>query len=188
MKVVACLVAMITAAALYGTRTDYVNVKRKFASIEQRQTKPGSRVPLTSSEINAYVETELPQVAPPGVRKPRVELHGNNTATGSLVVDFLKLRSAKGKSSNWLLRKLLEGEHEVKATALVRSGGGTATVDLQRVEVGGIPISGAALDFLIRNYLVPNYPEAKIGRPFQLHKQVDRLEVQPGIAYVVLKR
>ena len=55
--------------------------------------------------------------------------------------------------------------------------GGKATVDLKRVEVSGIPIEGAALDFLVENYLIPNYPDAKIGRPFALHKRVDRIGV-----------
>ena len=82
------------------------------------------------------------------------------------------------------MRKLLEGEREVAVTARVSSGYGKATVHLQRVEVSGIPIEGTALDFLINNYLVPNYPEAKIGRPFELHKRVDRIEVSPGVAYI----
>jgi hypothetical protein len=60
-------------------------------------------------------------------------------------------------------------------------------VDLQRVEVSGVPISGAALDFLVDNYLIPNYPDAKIGRPFTLPKRVDRIEVTSGIAYVITK-
>ncbi|MGH9659852.1 MAG: hypothetical protein ACRD96_14985, partial [Bryobacteraceae bacterium] len=56
---------------------------------------------------------------------------------------------------------------------------GQATVDVQRVEVSGVPIEGAALDFLITNYLVPHYPDAKIGRPFNMHRNIDRLEIRP---------
>lgn len=187
MKPVVWLVLLLATTALYGTRAEYATVRQKFQSIE-RQAQPGSRVPISSQELNAYVQTELPRVAPAGVRKPWVQLQGNNTATGGILVDFVRVRSAKGQSTNWFLRKLLEGERELKVTALVRSGGGTATVDIQRVEVGGLPIQGAALDFLIKNYLRPNYPEAKIGQPFKLHKRVDRLEVQPGMAYVVMKK
>lgn len=188
MRKTCILAVMLSVGALSASRSDYVNVKQKFASIERESAKPGSRVALSAKELNAYVEAELPQHAPPGVRRPHVELHGNDSATGTILVDFLKIRSAKGKTNNWLIRQLFEGEHEVKVTAHVRSGGGTATVDLQRVEIGGVPISGSALDFVVRNYLIPNYPDAKIGRPFKLHKQVDRVEVQPGVAYVVLKR
>jgi hypothetical protein len=130
------------------------------------------------------VQAELPIVAPRGIREPKVELLGNNTATGRAMVDFLTLRSAQGKQPSWLIRKLLEGEREVAVTTRIESGGGKATVNLQRVEISGIPIEGAALDFVINNYLIPNYPEAKIGRPFALHKRVDKIEVSPGVAYV----
>lgn len=181
-------IALLAAVTLAATRTDYVNVKRKFQSIETQQAKPGSRIAISSQELNAYVQTELPQVAPPGIRNPHVVLHGANTATGSALIDFLKLRSAQGQSTNWIMRKLLEGEREVKVTTSISSANGMATVNIQRVEVGGIPIQGATLDFLIRNYLIPNYPEAKIGQPFGLHHRVDHVEVAAGVAYVVLKR
>jgi hypothetical protein len=180
-------VLIVTAGASLASRTEYLNAQKKFQQIDKRQVKPGSRVAISAGELNAYVQAELPKVAPPGIRRPVVRLHGNDTATGTALVDFVKLRSAQGKPPNWLLRKLLEGEHEVEVTTRVRSGGGRATVDLQRVEVAGIPISGSALDFLVQNYLIPNYPEAKIGKPFSLGKSVERIEVQPGVAYVVTK-
>ncbi|MEJ7608574.1 MAG: hypothetical protein WKF37_20465 [Bryobacteraceae bacterium] len=175
-------------ATLLGSRTDYLSAQRKFQQIEKSQVKPGARIQLSSEEINSYVAAELPKVAPSGIRNPKVVLRGANTATGYALIDFIKLRSAQGKPPGWLLRQLLQGEHEVSVQARVRSGGGSATVDLQSVEVAGVPISGAALDFLIQNYVLPNYPEAKIGRPFKLHKRVDSLEVQPGTAFVVIKR
>jgi hypothetical protein len=149
--------------------------------------RPGSRIAISSQELNAYVAAELPKVAPPGVRRPQVFLHGNNVATGKAMIDFVKLRSAQGKPPGWLLRKLLEGEHEVAVTTRLRSSGGTATVDLEQVEIAGVPISGSALDFLIRNYLQPNYPTAKIGQPFALGYGLDRIEVGRDVAYVVMR-
>ena len=180
--------AVIGAAGFAGvSRTDYLNAKKKFQALDKQSMKPGTRVSLTATELNAYVQAELPTVAPPGIRNPVVELHGNNVATGRAKIDFLKLRSAKGKATSWMMRKLLEGERDVAVTTRVTSSKGSATVDLQRVEVSGVPISGAALDFLVNNYLIPNYPDAKIGRPFALPKRVDRIEVTPGVAYVVTK-
>jgi hypothetical protein len=188
MRRLLALTALLAAGTLGASRTDYLSAKRKFQSIENNQAKPGSRVPLSAEELNAYVETELPQVAPPGIRQPHVVLHGSNTATGSALIDFIKLRSAQGKSTPWLLKQMLAGEREVKVTTRIKSANGNATVNLERVEVGGLPISGSALDFIIENYLIPNYPEAKIGKPFGLHKRVDRIEVANGVAYVILKR
>jgi hypothetical protein len=181
------LSVLAATSVMVGSRSDYQSVQRKFQQIEKQQTRPGSRIPITARELNAYVQTELPKVAPPGVRKPSVELLGDNRASGRALVDFVRLRSAQGKPPNWLVRKLLEGEHDVRVTTRVRSGGGKAVVDIEQVEVAGLPISGGALDFLIQNYLVPNYPDAKIGRPFDLKYGMDRIEVTPGTAYVVMQ-
>src|SRR2546425_608530 len=141
-------IVMLVSTLAVASRTDYLNAKRKFESIEKQQIKPGARVPLSSSELNAYVQTELPQVAPDGIRNPHVELLGNNVATGRASINFLKIQSARGNPPNWLMRTLLDGEHDVAVTARVDSGGGKATVYLQRVEISGIPIEGSALDFL----------------------------------------
>ena len=85
------------------------------------------------------------------------------------------------------MRKLFEGEREVAVTARIRSGGGQGTVDVERVEISGVAIEGAMLDFLIENYLKPNYPNARIGQPFPLHKHVDRIEVARGVAYIITR-
>lgn len=179
-----CSILLLTVGAAAGSRADYASIRQKFRQIEKQQAR--GHVPFTSAELNSYVQTELPKVAPPGIRHPVVELNGSNTATGRALIDFVRLRSAQGKAPNWLLRNLLQGEHEVAVTARVRSADGMATVDLQRVEVAGVPISGGALEFLIDNYLRPHYPDAKIGRPFALKHGIERLEVTPGTAWAVV--
>ncbi|MEO8125710.1 MAG: hypothetical protein ABJF23_34340, partial [Bryobacteraceae bacterium] len=179
---------MLLCAALIAAQTDYLSAKRKFQSIERYQVKPGTRVPISSTELNSYVRAELREAVPQGVREPSVELQGGNIAVGRAMINFLKVQNARGGDPGWLMKKLLDGEHEVVVTAKVNSSAGRATVYLQRVEVGGIPIEGGALDFLIDNYLLPNYPNAQINRPFELKYRMERLEVSPGVAYVVMKQ
>ena len=181
------LFSLLPVAAIGSRASDYLAIKKKFQTIEKSQAKPGTRISIPARELNAYVQTELPQVAPPGIRNPSVELLGNNTASGRALINFHTLRSARGKSSNWLMRRLLDGEREVVVTTRVASSGGTATVFIERVEVSGVPIEGGTLDFLIDNYLRPNYPDAKIGEPFKIGYRVDRLEVGRDVAHVVLR-
>jgi hypothetical protein len=188
MRLLAVFMAFLSLAGFAGvSQKDYLSAKRKFQAIDKKPPKPGTRVTISSAELNAYVQAELPKVAPPGIRDPNIQMHNGNTATGRAIVDFLKLRSAQGKSANWMIRKLLEGEREVAVTARIQSGGGQATVEPLRVEVSGIAIEGAALDFLIDNYLKPNYPQAKVGKPFELHKHVDRIEVANGVTYIITR-
>ena len=67
----------------------------------------------------------------------------------------------------------------------VVSGAGRATVDVQSVDISGLTIDGKMLDYLIDNYLPPKFPEAKVGRPFELAHHIDRLEVKPNGVDVV---
>ncbi len=165
----------------------YLSAQRKFAAIESEKLPPGSRVFLTASELNAWSRVEAQTVVKQGLRDPRIDL-GSGTASGSALVDFLKLKEARGSRPSRLMAWLLEGERPVQVTVRIASGTGRATVDVERVGVSGVTIRGSALDFLISNFLLPYYPSAKIGEPFELGRRIDRMEIQPsGVSVVIGK-
>ena len=163
----------------------YLSAQRKFAEIETERLPAGSRVFLTSEELNVWSRVKAQSVVKQGFRDPRIDL-GNGTASGSALVDFLKLNEARGSRPGWLMAWLLEGERPVQVTVRITSGTGEATVDVERVDVSGVTIRGSALDFLISNFLLPYYPEAKIGKPFELGHRIDRLDIQPSGVNVVI--
>jgi hypothetical protein len=167
---------LVGLAALNGASNDYLSAKRKFDEISGDRLRPGTRVTLSLGELNAWVAEE----APAGVRNPKLAVTAPGVATGTALVDFAKLERGQGGKPGWLMSKLLEGERPVSVTARIRSAGGQATVDVDRVEIAGMQIDGNTLDFLIRNFLLPMYPEAAIGRPFEMGHRIDRLEVQPA--------
>ena len=179
------VMAAITATLLSSASSDYQSVVQKFSLIEQDRLKPGSRVALTPGELNAYAEREIAEAAPGAVRNPRLDL-GLGTATASALIDFGKLRRTEGKSPGWIMSYLLDGERPVTITARIRSAGGTATVDVESVEISGVTIEGRMLDFLIRNYVLPAYPAAKVGQPFDLGHRIERLDVQPSAVGVII--
>jgi hypothetical protein len=84
--------------------------------------------------------------------------------------------------------KLIQGEKLVRARASIQSANGQATVHLVRVEIGGLAVTGAALDFLVQNFFLPFYPDAKIDEPFPLAGKVDRIVVTPAEARVYIRR
>lgn len=175
--------SLVALGALLGASgSDYLAAKRKLDLIAAG--KASSSVSLGAPELNAFVRQEVKTVAPAGVRDPYLRL-GNGTATGFAYVDFPKLRQAQGKPMNWFFARLFAGERSVRVDTAIRSGDGKATVDVQRVEVGGVPLSGAPLDFVIHNFLMAYYPEAKIGTPFELAHGIDRLEVKPSEVRVI---
>jgi hypothetical protein len=163
------------------------NVSRKLDLIQSGKAKPGSVFVFSSAELNAWVRIKAPMVVPEGLRQPRLEL-ANGSATGYALVDFLKLQHGAGIETNWLISKLIQGEKRVMATATIQTANGRATVHLVRVEIGGLAVSGATLDFLIDTFFRPLYPDAKIDEPFELSDRVDRIDVTPAEARVYIKK
>lgn len=187
---IAILGAALTLAAVPlvpSTSPDYQAIVHKFSMIEQDRLKPGSRVVLTPAELNAYARQEVAEVAPEGVRDPRLEL-GPGTATAYALIDFGKLRRAEGNPPGPLMSYLLDGERPVAITARIRSSDGTATVDVQEVEISGVTIEGPLLDFLIHSYVMQAYPNAKVGEAFALGHRIERLDVQASAVGVVIGR
>ncbi|HUJ50555.1 MAG TPA: hypothetical protein VLW25_10160 [Bryobacteraceae bacterium] len=162
-------------------------VNRKIDLIQSGHARPGSVVVFTVAELNVWGRAKAVEVAPEGLRQARLEL-GNGTATAYALVDFLKLRHAAGIETNWVVAKLIEGEKPLKVMASIQSGHGRATVHLTRVELGGIAVSGAPLDFLIQTFFMPLYPDARIDQPFELADGVDRIEVTPAEARAYIRK
>jgi hypothetical protein len=181
------LVTLSGLLALWAADGDYLSARRKLDLIEQERARPGTRVVLTSRELNAYARHEVSQSAPDGVREPRIEL-GPNSATATALVDFAKVQRAQGDSPGWLMSQMLEGERPVKVTARLQSARGQATVQIDQVEISGMNIQGAVLDFLLRNYVLPMFPDARIGQPFALAHHIDHIEVQPAEAAILIGR
>ncbi len=182
----ACL-ALIAAPLRPDASPDYQAAAHKVSLIEGDRLKAGARVVLTSAELNAYARQEVAEVAPDGVRNPRLEL-GDGTATATALIDFGKLARAEGRPPGALMSYLLDGERPVTITARIRSSGGTATVDVQQVEISGVAIEGRLLDFLIHSYVMHAYPSAKVGEPFALGHRIERLDVRPAAVGVVIGR
>jgi hypothetical protein len=172
--------------ALPGADPLYESASRKLDLIQSGHAQRGATFRFAPAEINAWVRVTVPQTVPQGVRDPRVEL-GEGQASGYALIDFLKIREAKGESTSWMISRLLEGERPVKVMVQLRSGGGRCTVYLTRVEISNAVANGTLLDFLIKAFLLPLYPDAKIDEPFDLDFHVERIEIHPSGVSVTMK-
>ena len=103
-------------------------------------------------------------------------------------VDFIRLQKNTGRQPGWLMQKLLEGERDVLVAARVQSANGTATVWVDRVEVGGMKVPSSLLDFLLEVFIQPQFPNVKIGEPFQLRRGVNHFEVHRGQVRIFMRR
>lgn len=177
-------ISLVFVGVAAGAYSEYDTAVRKFTDIEAGKLRPGTRVTLSAGELTAYAAHQ----APPGVRDAQVRLVAPGVATGTAMVDFTRLQRAQGYEPGWLMSHFFSGERPVAVTVRIRSGAGQATVDVQRVEVAGVVVDGSTLDFLIRNFLLPMYPDAAVGRPFELGNRIEKLDVQPAAVGVVIGR
>jgi hypothetical protein len=159
----------------------------KFHALAIGAYPPGTRLAITTPEFNAWLHTEVPLLIGPGVRNPRVETDNGGLARGYLDIDFLKVRQAHGETPGWLMSQLLAGERPVVITVRITSGNGKLRVDVLKVSISGVVAEGRTLDFLITNFVLPTFPDVKIGRDFAMDYNIDHLEIRPGVVYVVLR-
>ena len=181
--------SLLLAASLVLHAADplYESAQRKLDAIEKRQVKRGSTVAFTPGEINAWARVTVPTIVPEGIRDEQVEL-ADGSATGYALVDFLKMRQAEGHETNWLMARLIEGERPLKVWVRLESGGGRCTAYLTRVELSGVTANQTVLDFLVKTFFMPLYPDAKINQPFDLDYDIDRIDIAPRAVTVTIKR
>ncbi|MBL8177457.1 MAG: hypothetical protein JNK48_22460 [Bryobacterales bacterium] len=167
------------------SRYDAMPTQRKIDLIEQGRIPAGTMLTFEERELNVYLQKKSREVIPDGLREPHVTLN-DGRVTGKAFVDFVKMRHAQGEDMNWLMSSLLKGEYPIRVEGRVASSKGTARVDLDVVQVGGASLKGRALDLLVRTFVLPLYPNAKVGTQFELGYNVDRIELKPGAAQVVI--
>jgi hypothetical protein len=185
MKSIAALAIFVFTA--HAADPLYESTQHKLDAIQNRKIPRGSAVKFTAAEINAWARVKVPEVVPEGIRDERVEF-GEGTATGYAIADFLKMRQAKGKETNWLMARLLEGERPLAVTVRLDSGGGRCVVHLVQVQIGDAVATGTVLDFLIKTFFLPLYPDAKIDQPFDLDFDMDSIDIKPSGVVVRIKK
>lgn len=178
------MAALLLAAALpAGAAGDDLRAaEQKIDAIKSDRLLAGTRVELSPRELNAWVRSQLPA----GVRNAALQMDSPGVATGAALVDLAKVCRSQGIQPGWALSRLLEGEHPIAVTARIRSAGGSATVDVQRASISGLEIDGRTLDLLIQYVLLPLYPNAVVGRPFELGHNIERIDVRPASVGVVI--
>ena len=157
------IAALLLAAALPGAAGDDLRTATtKIDAVVSDRLRAGTRVDLSTGELNAWAQTQLPA----GVRNAAVRISSPGVATGAAMIDIGKVLRAHGHQPVWPLSRLIEGEHPISVRVHIRSAGGSARVDVERAEISGLEIDGRTLDLLIQCVLLPLYPNAAVGRSF----------------------
>ena len=182
--VVAVVVFTLVAAPVGDSQSAF----RKLGMIEAGSVPHGSRVNFSRPEIDGWFQESARAHVPHGLNNLHLDLT-TGRVTASANIDFLKVQqSTTGGDPGWLMKNLFAGERPVVVTAHFDSANGRARVDVERVEISGVPIQGAALDFVIANYVRPTFPDVKVNEWFPLHFGVDRFTVAPAGVMVFIRK
>jgi hypothetical protein len=180
------LLLLFLAAVSYAANPVLDRVDYKLNLIDSGRARRGSVIVFTPAEMNAWARSRVPQMYQ-GVTEPSILL-GMGSATGSATIDFLRMRQAEGVATNPLVAKLIEGERPLKVSVQLESSGGRATAKLTRLEISGIAVTGAPLDFLVNQFFLKLFPDAKVNQPFELRDNIDRIELRPDGVRVTIKK
>ena len=180
------LLALAAVFPVLAADTAFERASKKLDRIESGRALPGSVIVFTPAELNAWARERVPQMYQ-GIRDPDIQL-GAGTASGSAFVDFLKMRQGEGRATNSRIAKLIEGERPLKASIQLESAHGRATARLTRLEISGIAVTGAPLDFLVNEFFLHLFPDAKVNTPFELHDNIERIELRPDGVRVTMKK
>lgn len=183
----ACICLIVGGLAAVKPQTPLRSAHAKIALIEYDRALPGSSITLSSAELAAYANEQAQIIIPGVVRDVTLTLtpaHVEATA----YINFLKARQAEGDSDNWLVQQLLDGERKVTVRVKFSSQGKQARVDVEQVEVEEVFVKGTTLDFLLRQFVIPNFPDAQVGRWFALGHRIERLDVKTSAATLVVAK
>lgn len=175
-----------TASILLATDPLADSAQKKLDSISDQKLKRGAVVTLSAKEVNAWIHAKALKAFPEGIRNEHIDL-GPGTADGTALVDLTKMSRTKN-GVNPLIARLIEGERPLRVAIRVDSANGRATVFLTHVELSGVAIDGSILDFLIKHFVQPRYPDIKINEPIDLDFNIERIEIQPTGVRILIKK
>lgn len=176
---------LIAAASIaWGQAALRRSIEQKFAIISEDRAASGSRFHITAAELTAYSRQQAEEIAPGAVTDAAISISPEHAeATGS--INFLRLRG--NERADGFLDKLLDGERPIRVRVRIQSASGYARVDVERAEISGVAIEGPALDFLIKEFVLPSFPDARVGEWFKLRHRIDHFTLTPAAADIFIR-
>lgn len=175
-----------TALLLSGSDDLYMVADQKLDQIAENRVSRGAIVHLTPAEVNALVRGKIAEEGVEGITNPIATL-GEDSATWSGLVDFGRLPQLAKYKNNFLLSSLLKDAKQVEAAIGLISANGQATIDVKHVTIGETRFEGSTLGFLVQQVVLKDYPDAKLGEPFDLEHNVESIKLRSSGITVKIK-
>lgn len=139
------------------------------------------------AELNAYLRLKMTDRLPEGLTEPALTLIGERRVAARAVVDLDLVRTTQGSGRWFDPTSYLTGRIAIGATGQVHTEGGMARVEVERVDVAGVPVPRQVLQQIVAHYTKSAHrPDgARMDDPFAMPAGIRRIDVSPGRAVVV---
>lgn len=188
--IVVNLAAGLFAAADPVTRRDAARLQAKLEKITKNGTgKPAAaaRTAITEAELNSYLQYELGDRIPEGVKDPWVSILDENRVSGRAVVDLNQV--AKSKKSGAMLDpwSLVGGNLPLTVNGLLRTKNGVGTFGVESVAISGVPVPSWMLQEIVSYYSKSSTAPQGVSleKPFELPAGIREIQLARGQAIVV---
>jgi hypothetical protein len=172
------------------TRRDAARLQAKIDRINKNATERHGDVqtPVSEAELNSYLQYELGDKLPAGVKDPWVSILGDGRVSGRATVDLSEV-SKNRKASGGMLDpySYLTGSVPVQANGVLKSKDGVASFVLESASVSGVPVPVWMLQDIVTSYSKsPESPQGvALDKPFALPAGIREIQIARGQAIVI---
>ncbi len=138
---------------------------------------------FTEAEIDAFLQHEISQHYPKGVRRIRFRFQRNQLSARALV-DFDEMQADSAAARKSLVWALLQGEHWVEVSGKLTGENGLGRYDVVGIRIDDQEIPRVLIDLLLDHYVLPKYPRAGPNTDFNLPFNIRSIELMPGKVFV----
>jgi hypothetical protein len=181
---------VVSAAADPVSRRDAARLQAKIDRINQNGTgarRLSLRTPVSEAELNSYLQYELGDKLPTGVKDPWVSILGDGRLSGRASVDLSQV--GQGKKTGGMLDpyNYLTGTLPVTANGVLKSKNGVATFALESASISGVPVPVWMLQEIVSSYSKsPASPQGvTLEKPFALPAGIREIQIDRGQAVVI---
>ena len=143
----------------------------------------GGQAEFTEAEVDAFLQYEISQHYPQGVRQIQFRFQRNQLSARALV-DFDEMQANSASARNSLVWAVLQGEHWVEVSGRLTAENGLGRYDILGIRIDDREIPRVLIDLLLDHYVLPKYPRAGPNTDFDLPFNIRSIELVPGRVFV----
>ncbi|MDE2962606.1 MAG: hypothetical protein OXU26_01730 [Acidobacteriota bacterium] len=143
----------------------------------------GGQAEFTEAEIDAFLQQEISQHYPQGVKQIHFRFQRSRLSARALV-DFNEMQADSAGARKSLVWALLHGERWVEVSGKLTGENGLGRYDILGIRIDDQEIPRVVIDLLLDHYVLPRYPGAGPNTDFDLPFNIRSIELMPGKVFV----